>query len=207
MKILMAIPGKLKTVPMGGFSAKVLRDMGHSVVLFDYWPQWKDKIANKLLGRFQHEEQLRVNKRFRVVVDAEKPDIVFALYGFHLSVESLAYLKKSSISSMCWWLNDPFQFERSLKKAHYFDYVFTNSKGSVDDYKKHGVNAFWLPTACDPSVHKHVPARDEYRCDVCFAGDWSPLREQWLTQLAQYYDVKIFGPWGRKIAIRANLSS
>lgn len=200
MKILLALPGRLKTVPMGQFSAQALRELGHTVELFDFWPNWRDKLYQKSLGRLSSEEHATINRRFRSAVEREKPDLVLAIYGFHLSRESLAYLKSRGIPSACWWLNDPFQFERSLQKAALFDHLFSNAWGSVADYRAHGVNAHWLPTACEPGIHKRVPAVPEYACDICFAGDWSPLREAWLTRLAQRYDVKVFGPWAKKIA-------
>ncbi len=201
MKVLLTLPGKLKTVPMGMFSGKALQALGHEVIYFDYWPQWSDKLHHKLLGKFCDEEQSRINHRFRSEVEGQKPDLVLTIYGFNLSLESLVYLRKIGIPSVCWWLNDPFQFERSLKKAPYFDFLFTNAQGSVASYRKQGVNAYWLPTACDPDVHKVVAESKKYHCDICFAGDWSPLREEWISHLVRHYDgVKIFGPWGKKIA-------
>jgi len=59
-------------------------------------------------------------------------------------------------------------------------------------------------------VHQASRARPEYACDVCFAGDWSPLREQVMESLASEFDVRVFGPWGKKLApgsrLRARLS-
>lgn len=208
MKILLALPGHLRTVPMGRFATQALRDLGHQVVVFDYWPNKSEKIHHTLLGRWQQENYAKTNERFRRQIEQEKPDIVLTIYGFHLSVESLQYLKRRNILSVCWWLNDPFQFERSLKKAHEFDYLFTNAKGSVAEYRQAGVNAYWLPTACEPEVHKPVEPNPAYQCEVCFAGDWSPLREQWVEHLARYYHVKVFGPWGEKMrstALKAHL--
>lgn len=185
---------------MGRFSAKALGELGYEVVLFDYWPTWQDKLQQTWLGRFRDETYHTTNRRFREVVIREKPDLVLAIYGFHLSVESLQWLKQRDIPSVCWWLNDPFQWERSMQKAPYFDFVFTNAWGSVADYQQRGVNAYWLPTACDRHVHHPGNVRSEWLCDVGFAGDWSPLREQWLTHMAKDYDVKVFGPWRKKLA-------
>lgn len=39
----------------------------------------------------------------------------------------------------------------------------------------------------------------EYRCEVCFAGDWSPLRQAWCEKLAQHFDLRVFGPWKKKL--------
>jgi spore maturation protein CgeB len=50
-----------------------------------------------------------------------------------------------------------------------------------------------------------VPSQERYRCDVCFAGDWSEPRERALAPLASRFNVRIFGPWSRKLAPRSEL--
>lgn len=203
MKIFFAVPGHLKTVPMGKFCLEALRALGHEVSVFDFHPGFRDRLKNRL-GRYlpdhASEEQASVNKRLRKAVDRARPDVFITLFGFDISIESLDYLRKNGIPSACWWINDPFQFQRSLKKAPHYDYVFSNSAGSAEQYRAAGIaNAFFLPTACDPSVHHPVPPKDKYRCDVCFAGDWSPVREQILGALAERFEIRIFGPWKKKL--------
>jgi len=47
-------------------------------------------------------------------------------------------------------------------------------------------------------VHRPLPARAAL-CDLSFAGDWSPMREQLVGMLAaQGVDLRVFGPWRRK---------
>lgn len=203
MKILFAVPGHLKTVPMGKFCLDALRNLGHEVITFDFRPDFLDKLNNRLRGHLpvrDGEEQASVNRRLRKAVDRARPDVFVTLFGFDISVESLDYLRKNGIPSACWWINDPFQFQRSLKKAAHYDYIFSNSAGSTEQYRAAGIaNAFFLPTACEPGVHHPVPSQDKYRCDVCFAGDWSPVREQILETLAERFEIKIFGPWKKKL--------
>jgi len=62
----------------------------------------------------------------------------------------------------------------------------------------------FLPTAADPSIHVRCQlAEDEtgrYESDVCFAGDWGPLREDWIGRLLDRHRIKVWGPWGKKLA-------
>ena len=208
MRILFATPGHLKTVPMGKFCADALSDLGHEVYVFDYRATLRDKVQDrfaKVVGAGLEAKQA-TNKRLRKVIAAYQPDLFLTLFGFDVSVESLAHLRHEGIPSACWWINDPFQLARSLKKAAHYDYIFSNSAGCLEDYRAAGAaNAFFLPTACDPKVHRPVPPQQKYRCDVCFAGDWSPLREQIMDALAQDFDVRIFGPWGKKISADSKL--
>lgn len=203
MKILFATPGHLKTVPMGKFCADALDELGHELLVFDYRATVLDKLQDKVAGLFgaPAEEKATTNARLRKAIDRFKPDLFLTLFGFDISTETLDYLRRQGIPSACWWINDPFQLPRSLKKAPYYDYLFSNSAGCLDQYRAAGCrHAFFLPTACDPRVHRPVAARPEYACEVCFAGDWSPLRERIVNQLLDHFDVRIFGPWSKKIA-------
>lgn len=208
MKILFATPGHLKTVPMGKFCADALNGLGHELHVFDYRATVMDKLRDKLADFFQPrtEEKSATNAKLRKAIDHFKPDLFLTLFGFDISIESLDYLRKLGIPSACWWINDPFQLPRSLKKAAHYDYLFSNSAGCLDQYKEAGTRqVFFLPTACDPSVHHPVKPRLEYACDVCFAGDWSPLRERIIEKLIDHFEVKIFGPWRKKISPESRL--
>jgi spore maturation protein CgeB len=203
MRILLAIPGHLKTVPMGRFSAEALRELGHEVTLFDFHPRPLEKFHNglaKKIALFGNEEKHLLNRRFRRAFAEAKPDLFIALYGFHLSAESLAHVRARGVPSACWWLNDPFQFDRSRRQAARYDFIFSNCATSAEKYLAAGIkNAFHLPTACAPEVHRKMPAEEKFRCDVCFAGDHSPLRAEVMTKLAAEFDVKIFGPWAKHL--------
>lgn len=198
MNILLAVPGHLRTVPMGRFTAEALRELGHRVTVFDYRASLSDKLWDRIAG--SQEEKARTNSRLRRAVGRYRPDLFLTLFGFDVSVESLAYLRTKGIPTVCWWINDPFQYDRSLKKAPSYDFVFSNSAVCAERYSGAGVaHAGFLPTACVPAIHKATPLHDAYRCDVCFAGDWSPLRERLMERLAQEFDVRIFGPWAKKL--------
>ena len=209
MKILFALPGHLKTVPMGQFCVEALNELGHMVISFDFKSSLRDKLLDRwarLTQSGQREAKNSTNQRLRNLVEHTRPDLFIALFGFDISEQSLTYLKQKHIPSACWWINDPFQFQRSLKQAPHYDFVFSNSAGSVAQYQAAGIrHANFLPTACHPAVHRPVPAKAEYQCDVCFAGDWSPVREQVLTELAPQFDVKIFGPWKKKLTANSIL--
>jgi len=159
-----------------------------------------DKFKDRA-GLSKGEFHGSLNHRFRRVVEDAKPDFVIAIFVFDFSVETLLFLKSKGIKSACWWLNDPFQFKRSLQKATHYDYLFTNSKISALEYREYGVKgAHWLPTACDPDFHKKTLPVEKYKAEVSFAGDWSPLREEWCLELARHFDLKIFGPWRKKLS-------
>lgn len=202
MKILLTHPGKLNTVPMGCFARDALAQLGHEVVEFDVTPSWHEKMLGAR-GRYA-----AMNHRLRRMAEREHPDLVLAIFGLDIAADTLDFLKRRNILRACWWLNDPFQFRRSLAQAAHYDFVFSNSLGCIVEYRREGVgHAHWLPVACAPEVHHRQEPRPEYRCDICFAGDWSPLREAWCEKLAEHFDLRIFGPWKKKLPAGSRLRS
>jgi spore maturation protein CgeB len=202
IKILLITPSNLKTVPMGGFVLKALENLGHTVSVEVYnesmWEKFISTI-NNIIGR--KEIYLGANKRIRNRILRFKPNLLFAIYGIHISKETLSYAKKMNIKTACWWLNDPFQFERGLKLAKNYDYWFSNSKKCAKIVQsKFKIKSQFLPTAYDPETHKKIRKNKIFSCDICFAGDWSESREKLLSFLiSKGFDLKIYGPWEKKL--------
>lgn len=137
-----------------------------------------------------------------------RPDLVLSFYGWRIARQELERLRERRILSVCWWLNDPFEPASSLPTMKVHDLIFSNDPGSVRTYREAGfAEAHWLPTACDPAVHRPVAPTIRPRAGIVFAGDWHPLREICCERLARRFDVRIHGPWLRKLAPDAPLRS
>ncbi|MBI5682755.1 MAG: glycosyltransferase [Deltaproteobacteria bacterium] len=198
MKILLSFPGHLKTVPMNGFIYQTLKAMGHEVVPFNFGVQG---IYQRLIKKISNDNFLNhINNKLKRLADIFKPDIFLTIFGFDHNRETVDYIKKKDVITICWWLNDPFQFNRSVKQAGFYDYYFTNAKGSVEGYRESGIkNVFFLPVGCYPPVHRRLADAKDKKYDICFAGDWHPVREEMLSSLAADFNISIFGPWGDKM--------
>jgi len=197
MKILLSVPGHLKTVPMNGYVFRTLTEMGHEVRVFDFgacgiYPRLLKKVS---LERFLSH----INNRLKKAVQDFRPDMFLTIFGFDHSREVLEHIRDKGVVTACWWLNDPFQFTRSLKNAGSYEYYFTNARGCLSDYRNEGVkNVYYLPVGCYPPVHRKYADRAE-RYEICFVGDWGPVREQVLESIAVDFNLSIFGPWKKKI--------
>lgn len=188
---------------MGGFVAAALRRLGHDVRVFDAHPRWRDKVGGTL--RRGDGPAPTMNAALCQTATVERPDVFLTLFGFDIAEATLEAIRRLGIPTVCWWLNDPFQLPRSLRQAGWYDVYFTNARGCLPEYQAAGVRAAtFLPLAADPDVH--YPRRlDEalgirYQSEVCFAGDWSPLREEWIRRLMARHAVRVWGPWGKKLA-------
>jgi len=195
MRVLVAVPGNLRTVPMSRFVPDALVALGHEVRSVDYSLSWLEKLKSRA------DPAEAVAKRMLHAVEDARPDFFLTLYGANISGGVLAQLRGRGVATANWWLNDPFQFERATKILPAYDFAFSNARGSVEAYAARGIrNVHFLPTACEPSVHRPLPARAP-ACDVSFAGDWSAMREEIAGKLvAAGVDLRIFGPWRRKLA-------
>ena len=195
MRVLVAVPGNLRTVPMSRFVPDAFAALGHEARAVDYSLSWLEKLKSRA------DPAKAVEKRMLRAIEDARPDFFLTLYGANISGGVLEHLRGRGISTANWWLNDPFQFERAARILPGYDFAFTNARFSVDAYAARGIrNVHFLPTACEPSVHRPAPDRAP-TCDISFAGDWSAMREQIVGALvANGVDVRIFGPWRRKLA-------
>jgi spore maturation protein CgeB len=197
MKVVLSIPGHLKTVPMNRYIYQTLVDMGVEVRLFNFgvsgiFPKMLKKISEKSFFTM-------MNTQLKNLVDNFKPDVFLTIFGFDHDKAVIDYMKDQGIVTCCWWLNDPFQIKRSLAQASNYDYYVTNARGTLKDYQANGIsNALFLPLGACPLVHRKLP--DEGKpYDICFAGDWGPMREKMLLSLAGDFRVSIWGPWKKKL--------
>ncbi|KAF0182400.1 MAG: hypothetical protein FD164_1239 [Nitrospirae bacterium] len=203
MKILLSVPGHLKTVPMNEYVYQTLQTMGFEVRLFNFGAHdLRAKLLKKLSrNRYYHH----MNRQVQKIADEFNPDVFLTIFGFDHDRTLIEYLRNRNIITVCWWLNDPFQLRRSLEKASFYDYYFTNAEGSVDEYRRQGIrNAHFLPVGAYPPVHRVLPDRARQH-DICFAGDWGPGREEVLTALARDFRLSIWGPWKKHLDRRSLL--
>jgi spore maturation protein CgeB len=65
----------------------------------------------------------------------------------------------------------------------------------------------YLPFAWDPVVFPHIGLSAAPTHSVVFVGGWDKEREEWLTPLAERFDLKIWGPayWGERTRLGSPL--
>lgn len=198
MKIILAVPGHLKTVPMNGYVLATLQSLGHEVRVFDFghpglWARALKKFSQAAFTDWLHRRLLRL-------ADAFQPEVFLTIFGMDLKEPLLKTIRRRGVITICWWLNDPFQLRRSLAQAPWYDYYFTNARGCLPLYREAGVpRVFYLPVGCYPEVHRRREQVEKTHA-VCFAGDWSPGREEMLSVLARDFPVAIWGPWKKHLA-------
>ncbi|RYE06682.1 MAG: hypothetical protein EOP51_34330, partial [Sphingobacteriales bacterium] len=121
-------------------------------------------------------------------------------YGHNVQADSLEKIRAKGITTICWWLNDPFDLGYKHVPVHLYDHLFTNSSGTHAVYKHYRANAVhYLPVGVDTETHKPMPGLEK-KYDIVFAGDWHQIREKVITELVKKHNIALIGPWKRKIA-------
>jgi spore maturation protein CgeB len=198
LKILVSVLGNIRTIPMNLYVPRALEAMGHEVSVLDSGVQG---IIPVLLKKFSSRQNLTrfMDNKALGALERYKPDFFLAIYGVNHSIELIDKVKAMGIPAACWWLNDPFQFKRSTARAASFDFYFTNSRGSLEDYRAEGItNVHYLPVGIYPPVHRRLPGLKK-KYDVSFSGDWCAPREKVLGAVAENFNLAIFGPWKKKL--------
>jgi spore maturation protein CgeB len=196
-----------------------LEKLGHSVAFFQY---------HKLMGRFPSLVRMpitrsyfvrtlaqplllgKINNKIKAEVIKENPDFMITVKGEIMLPSTLDWIKKeTSTKTALWYPDDPCYFNAFNKHlAPHYDHVFTASQLAIPRYKKIGVkSAYFLPLACNPSIHKKISLSEEdkkqYGHDVSFVGVCYPRRLRIMRRLKKF-DVGVYGPYWKKISRRSN---
>lgn len=76
--------------------------------------------------------------------------------------------------------------------GHHYDFVFCVQRTAALEFRNKGVNAFWMPLACDPHVHCRLNLPKRY--DIGFVGnDGGVPRKFILQELRERYPVNFIG--------------
>jgi GT2 family glycosyltransferase/tetratricopeptide (TPR) repeat protein/2-polyprenyl-3-methyl-5-hydroxy-6-metoxy-1,4-benzoquinol methylase len=88
--------------------------------------------------------------------------------------DGLDYGHPADLRPAAWWAIDThLDFDRCLRRAPAFDWVFAAQKDGAEALRRAGVaGAAWLPLACDPEIHCQHDVPKEF--DLCFVGNVFP---------------------------------
>lgn len=115
---------------------------------------------------------------------AAPPDVLLVVKGLAIDLAVIAAARQAGILTVCMWIDDPVDHERSVARAGAFDIYLTNDRAALPDYHARGHrHVGHFPGSADPALFHPRPelARD---VDVSFVGTRTDRREQALRALA-----------------------
>jgi spore maturation protein CgeB len=130
-------------------------------------------------------------------VEAFQPDLILAAHGL-LSVEVVREMKSASNAKIAVWYPDHLvNLDKQYLLASDYDAWFFKDPYMVESFRaKLGINAHYLPEACNPLWHHRVELNEAekrmYACDLTIAGNMYYYRARMLETFKDY-DLRIWG--------------
>jgi spore maturation protein CgeB len=188
--------------------AVTLRAMGHQAITENgtnthhhgnrYWNAFWRSLRRGFasLESWSYEALVRRAK-------ALQPDLVLITYGV-MPPQVVAKLREEcGIKVACWFTDAISNLHRQYLLASPFDALFLKEPSMVRTFReKLGLNAYYLPEACNPQWHKPPELTDAegdiYDCDVAAVGSFHYYRARMLEGF-EGYNLRIWGnncpPW------------
>ena len=154
-------------------------------------------------GWLSRLRRVGLQDRLARAVAQTAPEMVLVLEGSQIDRATLDGLRREAGPIWVNWFCDG---RRSpaviLPVAPAYDLVFVAGRDAVEALRAAGLPPVrYLPPGCDPSVHRPMRSRDQFRANVVFAGTATPHRERMLSELVEY-GLALWGPGWRRTKLR-----
>ncbi len=147
--------------------------------------------------------RVSLRERLEQAIAQSVPGIVLVIEGRQLEPELVAELKRHTRALWLNWFCDGRRSVETVRSiAPAYDRVFVAGSEVVAALREPGQPpARYLAPACDPSMHRPMRSRDQFRANVVFAGTATPHRERLLSELVEF-GLAVWGPGWRKTKLR-----
>jgi spore maturation protein CgeB len=154
-------------------------------------------------GWLSRLRRIGLHDRLGRAVSQTAPEVVLVLEGSEIPAQVVAGLRR--IGGVAWvnWFCDGKRTPAVVRDvAAAYDFVFVAGRAAVAALGEPGFPPIgYLPAGCDPSVHRPMRSRDQFRANVVFAGTATPHRERMLAELVEY-GLALWGPGWRRTKLR-----
>ena len=156
--------------------------------------------AGGLLSRLR---RVALHDRVAHTLAQVMPSVVLVLEGNQIGASLVASLRRKCDAVWVNWFCDGRRTPASIDPlAAPYDLVFVAGTAAVERLRSPGhPPARYLAPGCDPSVHRPMRSRDQFRANVVFAGTATPHRERMLSGLVEF-GLALWGPGWRKTKLR-----
>ena len=205
LRILVVKPIYGGSLPTANHCFDALKNLGHEVesVNCDKFSEGffslKDATIIKENSEILSQKFFNLMGEMTAAKAAEfRPDLILALAQAPLSSETIFRLKDLNIPIAFWFVEDFRTLGYWKEVSHLYDHFFTIQNGKFhSDLKSEGVkNAYYLPQAAYPSIHRPlslpISIQNKYKSDISFMGAAYHNRVQSFPRLLD----KKFKIWG-----------
>lgn len=112
----------------------------------------------------------------------------------YLWVDSLKGHYPSNLEALpcpkaCYLIDTHLNLPSRLEWARQFDLVFIAQRGHLEEFRKEGIAAYWLPLGCDPEVHRRFDLPKIHPVGFVGSVQLHSRRDQLLNRLAAQFPV------------------
>ena len=133
-----------------------------------------------------------------------RPHLFFVFKGSMVTPETIKTVQRLGAAAINFWPDVSVMAHGSLipRSLPAYDWVFTTkSFGLADMRRQLGIEcASFMAHAFDPEVHRPTALDagdlDQYACDVCFIGTWSPKKQRLLERFVHLLPHLRIRVWG-----------
>ena len=205
LRVLVVLPMHGGSLPIGQYCAQALRDLGHTVDVFDA-PTFHGafnavrglQIAGERLTQLENAFLQVISQAVQAKAEQFAPDLVLALAQAPLTRQTLSRLQRQGVVTAMWFVEDYKLFTYWRAFAPCYDvFAVIQKEPLLSELTAVGqLNALYLPLAALPDFHapqKLDPAAQrKYGAKLSFLGAGYPNRRAAFRQL-RHFDFKIWG--------------
>ena len=142
--------------------------------------------------------------RLARILSRDRFDAVIVVGTRAFGVDDIHRLRQRSECCWMWWSPDPPPTGPSVADMVLaYDHVFVGGTDVAAALtEKAGRSVHYLPPAGDPSFHRPLRSRDQFRANVVFAGRATPRREALLAEVVEF-GLAVWGRGWRGTSLRA----
>lgn len=216
LRVLVVLPLYGGSLPVGRYAATALRDLGHTVDVFEAPAFYSAFSALRMLRvtsdrqeALEHSFLQVISQAIRARVEVFEPDLVLCLAQAPVSRQLLKTLARDKVTTAMWFVEDYRVFPYWRAIAPLYDFFFVIQKEPFfEKLAAAGARAAYLPLAALPSFHRplgeeelSVAERRHYGSAVSFMGAGYPNRRRAFRQLS-HLDFKIWGSdWNGEVSL------
>ena len=216
LRVLVVLPLYGGSLPVGRYAATALRDLGHTVDVFEAPAFYSAFSALRMLRvtsdrqeALEHSFLQVISQAIRARVEVFEPDLVLCLAQAPVSRQLLKTLARDKVTTAMWFVEDYRVFPYWRAVAPLYDFFFVIQKEPFfEKLAAARARAAYLPLAALPSFHRplgeeelSVAERRHYGSAVSFMGAGYPNRRRAFRQLS-HLDFKIWGSdWNGEVSL------
>ncbi len=216
LRVLVVLPLYGGSLPVGRYAATALRDLGHTVDVFEAPAFYSAFSALRMLRvtsdrqeALEHSFLQVISQAIRARVEVFEPDLVLCLAQAPVSRQLLKTLARDKVTTAMWFVEDYRVFPYWRAVAPLYDFFFVIQKEPFfEKLAAAGARAAYLPLAALPSFHRplgeedlSVAERRHYGSAVSFMGAGYPNRRRAFRQFS-HLDFKIWGSdWNGEVSL------